>query len=802
MFNFAAFSPLASDDPAVAIAASRAGALGVIDLQAETDSAAALSRLERMSQLAEPGWAVALGDEALAQAIGGAAVAGLRVVILANLPHDRLAPVIASLRAAQLAPWVVALSVADGVAAQEAGAEAVIAKGYEAGGWVGNEGTFVLLQRLLAALQIPVWAHGGIGTHTVAAAYAAGAAGAVLDSQLLLARESPLVDAQRAAIAAMDGSETTVLGAELGVAFRTYYRPGVAPVERLREQEVSLAAEDEPSAEAFRATVIDAIGDGSIATGLLALGQDAAFAGRLADRFQTVAGIIAGIRASIAQARDAVARNNPLAEGSPLTETLRTRYPIVQGPMTRVSDAPEFAAEVAAAGGLPFLALALMRAPEVDALLTRSAELLGDRPWGVGLLGFVPAALRAEQLEVVHRHRPPFALIAGGRPDQALAMEEKGITTFLHVPSPGLLELFYAQGARRFVFEGRECGGHVGPRSSFALWDQMLDVLERRPRSGPPAQSDVEVLFAGGIHDARSASMVAAMTAAATERGVRAGVLMGTAYLFTREAVSGGAITSTFQNAAIRSGETVLLESGPGHATRCLPSPFVDHFWAEKQRLRAEGIGSEELRGELEQLNVGRLRIASKGMDRVASAPGDTQRAPLAEVDEAEQWDRGMYMIGEIAALHDEVIGIADLHADVCAGSGELLDDLDVPSPARGSGKVPPPADVAIVGMACILPRAPDATTLWANILDKVDAITEIPPERWDWRVMYDEDRAAPDKVYSRWGGFIDPVALDPLEYGLPPASLGSIEPFQREPIAYSVPPRMASMKGRSWRKS
>ena len=444
--------------------------------------------------------------------------------------------------------------------------------------------------------------------------------------------------------------------------------------------------------------------------------------------------------------------------------------------MTRVSDRAEFAASVASAGALPFLALALMRAPEVDALLRRAGELLGDRSWGVGVLGFVPAELRAEQLEVVRAHTPPYALIAGGRPDQAQEMERSGISTYLHVPSPALLELYLAQGARKFVFEGRECGGHVGPRTSFALWEAMLSVLARHKRS--PADPPLDVLFAGGIHDARSASMVAAMTAGATERGVRAGVLMGTAYLFTREAARDGAITPTFQQAAIDSAETVLLESGPGHATRCLNSPFVEHFQAEKRRLRAQGASSEEVRGELELLNIGRLRLAAKGVERASSVSGEEGRAPLTEVGTEQQWERGMYMIGEIAAMHAEVVGVAQLHADVSGGSSELLADVAVqrPAPRRPA---PPPADVAVVGMGCILPGAPDLETFWANILDKVDAIREVPAERWSAARMYDPDPAARDKVYSRWGGFIDPVAFDPMAFGLPPKSLTSIEPFQ-----------------------
>ena len=40
-------------------------------------------------------------------------------------------------------------------------------------------------------------------------------------------------------------------------------------------------------------------------------------------------------------------------------------------------------------------------------------------------------------------------------------------------------------GARRFVFEGRECGGHVGPYGSFPLWESMVEgLLEWRGGGG------------------------------------------------------------------------------------------------------------------------------------------------------------------------------------------------------------------------------------------------------------------------------------------------------------------------------
>ena len=138
---------------------------------------------------------------------------------------------------------------------------------------------------------------------------------------------------------------------------------------------------------------------------------------------------------------------------------------------------------------------------------------------------------------------------------------------------------------------------------------------------------------------------------------------MGTAYLFTREATESGAITPLFQQAAVAATDTALLQSGPGHATRCLPSPFVEQFDAERRSLQAAGVDAEELRGRLEQLNIGRLRIAAKGVGRAAGRDG------LVAVAEPEQWQQGMYMIGQVTALRDGVTRVADLHEEVSLGA-------------------------------------------------------------------------------------------------------------------------------------
>ena len=77
------------------------------------------------------------------------------------------------------------------------------------------------------------------------------------------------------------------------------------------------------------------------------------------------------------------------------------------------------------------------------------------------------------------------------------------------------------------------------------------------------------------------------------------------------------------------------------------------------------------------------------------------------------------------------------------------------------------------------LPKAEYPADFWRNILAKVDAIGEIPRHRWDWRLYYDADRNAPDRIYSKWGGFLDDLPFDPTRYGMPPTSVKSVDPMQ-----------------------
>lgn len=66
---------------------------------------------------------------------------------------------------------------------------------------------------------------------------------------------------------------------------------------------------------------------------------------------------------------------------------------------------------------------------------------------------------------------------------------------------------------------------------------------------------------------------------------------------------------------------------------------------------------------------------------------------------------------------------------------------------------------VAVVGAACRLPGGVrDRQSLWALVERGVDAIEEIPRDRWDVDAFYDPEGKAPGKMATRWGGFVGDI--------------------------------------------
>jgi acyl transferase domain-containing protein/acyl carrier protein len=89
---------------------------------------------------------------------------------------------------------------------------------------------------------------------------------------------------------------------------------------------------------------------------------------------------------------------------------------------------------------------------------------------------------------------------------------------------------------------------------------------------------------------------------------------------------------------------------------------------------------------------------------------------------------------------------------------------------------------IAIVGMACRFPGgSTDPDKFWALLRGGVDAVTEVPKDRWDVDAVYDPDPDAPGKTYSRWGAFLDGVdRFDARLFGISPREAVALDPQQR----------------------
>ncbi|MEM5534827.1 type I polyketide synthase [Neptuniibacter pectenicola] len=81
---------------------------------------------------------------------------------------------------------------------------------------------------------------------------------------------------------------------------------------------------------------------------------------------------------------------------------------------------------------------------------------------------------------------------------------------------------------------------------------------------------------------------------------------------------------------------------------------------------------------------------------------------------------------------------------------------------------------IAIIGMACVFPEAPDLKTFWQNIIQCVDAVGE-PQAAWEAERYLESGR-----INTPYGGYLkDLFRFDPREFGIMPNSVDGGEPDQ-----------------------
>lgn len=72
---------------------------------------------------------------------------------------------------------------------------------------------------------------------------------------------------------------------------------------------------------------------------------------------------------------------------------------------------------------------------------------------------------------------------------------------------------------------------------------------------------------------------------------------------------------------------------------------------------------------------------------------------------------------------------------------------------------------IAIVGMGCRFPGAKNIKDYWELLQNGINAIKEIPSNRWKIDKFYDPDPNSPGKMNTRWGGFLEDIDLFDYSY-------------------------------------
>lgn len=89
---------------------------------------------------------------------------------------------------------------------------------------------------------------------------------------------------------------------------------------------------------------------------------------------------------------------------------------------------------------------------------------------------------------------------------------------------------------------------------------------------------------------------------------------------------------------------------------------------------------------------------------------------------------------------------------------------------------------IAIIGMSCRFPGGVvSPNDFWELLKNGVDAIVEIPDDRWDKDALFSQDRGKPGRTYIKWGGFLNNIdQFDPEFFGISPREAAHIDPQQR----------------------
>ena len=647
----------------------------------------------------------------------------------------------------------------------------VALKGAETAGFVSNETTGILYATLreMASHQeqcpeVMIW--GGVATPEAAAAFlCSGVKGVVFES---LHWQTDLISADQSLkqrLSRLRPEHTTVVGHGLDVACRFYDKGNSLAVKELKryaDAQFSCAVtEDHRRAFArwVKETVVPVLESDLDRQDLVFMGPEAAFAPAFAERFgratrQALAAFLDEVERLCWEAPQKL---DGFVENA-AARSLGTRYPIIQGAMTWISDTLEFAQAVSEAGGLPTLALGLKSRADLEKDLNGLGEIMGQNPYAVNFIALPENPHLEEQLAWIEQLHPPYAVIAAGDPSHAARLQEHGIQTIYVASSADLIRMALGAGVRFVVLEGNEAGGHVGEYSTLTLAQIALELKRKEPE----LFRDRYVVLAGGIYNRETAFRAFMLGADAIQ--------MGTAYLATREIVATGALSPLYQRLVVdsRPGATAVSGESVGLRVRSLKTPVIDGICTLEREWATGQHDENSFRQRLEALSANSLLVAARGVKH-PHGPSLSEDACLRE---------GQFMSGAIAGAVNHVQSIAAFHRSLAEAPLELTlpERTSRPLPAvhRVSGRRENGERIAITAMALVNSLGNAPQEIWEASMAGRIGIIEVPRSKWNHDLYYDPDPRARGKTYCNVGAFQN-IDISRKELGIAPQDFRSM---------------------------
>lgn len=88
---------------------------------------------------------------------------------------------------------------------------------------------------------------------------------------------------------------------------------------------------------------------------------------------------------------------------------------------------------------------------------------------------------------------------------------------------------------------------------------------------------------------------------------------------------------------------------------------------------------------------------------------------------------------------------------------------------------------IAIIGMSGVMPQSENLEEFWKHLEEGRDLISEIPSDRWDWRLYDGDPTTQANKTDVKWGGFMrDAARFDNLFFGISHMEAELMDPQQR----------------------